>query len=73
MDWIFVVVVVGGWGGEEKNGRSEVGKEVFLVLKRTELNIVITIECCFTSTKTVGLLGTGTQDDHLDFHTQLLS
>ena len=29
-------------------------------------------ECCFTSTETVGLLGTGAQDVHLDF-TQLLS
>ena len=27
------------------------------------------VECCFTSTETVGLLGTGTQDDHLDFYT----
>ena len=26
-------------------------------------------ECCFTSTETVGLLGTGAQDVHLDFHT----
>ena len=26
-------------------------------------------ECCFTSTQTVGLLGTGAQDGHLDFHT----
>ena len=25
------------------------------------------IECCFTSTETVGLLGTGAQDSHLDF------
>ena len=25
--------------------------------------------CCFTSTETVGLLGTGAQDVHLDFHT----
>ena len=24
---------------------------------------------CFTSTETVGLLGTGAQDGHLDFHT----
>ena len=24
---------------------------------------------CFTSTETVGLLGTGAQDVHLDFHT----
>ena len=28
-----------------------------------------TVECCFTSTETVGLLGTGAQDGHLDFHT----
>ena len=27
------------------------------------------VECCFTSTETVGLLGTGAQDVHLDFHT----
>ena len=27
------------------------------------------VECCFTSTKTVGLLETGAQDGHLDFHT----
>ena len=25
--------------------------------------------CCFTSTETVGLLGTGAQDGHFDFHT----
>ena len=27
------------------------------------------LECCFTSTETVGLLGTGAQDVHLNFHT----
>ena len=26
------------------------------------------VKCCFTSTKTVGLLGTGAQDVYLDFH-----
>ena len=26
-------------------------------------------ECCFTSTATLGLLGTGAQDGHLDSHT----
>ena len=26
-------------------------------------------KCCLTSTETVGLLGTGAQDGHLDFHT----
>ena len=28
----------------------------------------VEVECCFTSTETVGLLGTGAQDGHLDFH-----
>ena len=27
------------------------------------------LKCCFTSTETVGLLGTGAQDVHLDFYT----
>ena len=27
------------------------------------------LKCCFTSTETVGLLGTGAQDVHLDHHT----
>ena len=27
------------------------------------------LKCCFTSTETVGLLGTGAQDVHLDLHT----
>ena len=31
------------------------------------------LKCCFTSTETIGLLGTEAQDCHLDFHTQLLS
>ena len=26
------------------------------------------VECCFTSTETVGLLGTGAQDGHIDCH-----
>ena len=29
----------------------------------------VLIKCCFTSTETVGLFGTGAQDGHLDFHT----
>ena len=37
-----------------------------LGLYRSERRLV---ECCFTSTETVDLLGTGAQDDHLDFHT----
>ena len=39
----------------KKGGR---GMEVLLLLK-----------CCFTSTETLGLLGTGAQDGYLDFHT----
>ena len=31
--------------------------------------LLLLLKCCFTSTKTVGLLGTGAQDGHLDFHT----
>ena len=27
------------------------------------------VECCFTSTETISLFGTGAQDGHLDFHT----
>ena len=27
------------------------------------------VDCCLTSTETVGILGTGAQDVHLDFHT----
>ena len=30
---------------------------------------VLKLKCCFTSTETVGLLGTGAQDGHLDVHT----
>ena len=31
------------------------------------------LKCCFTSTETVGLLGTGAQDGHVDFLTEHLS
>ena len=33
------------------------------------LVMLLKLKCCFTSTETVGLLGTGAQDGHLDFHT----
>ena len=36
------------------------------------MNLIATgwlVECCFTSTETVGLSGTGAQEVHLDFHT----
>ena len=31
--------------------------------------MMMMLKCCFTSTETIGLLGTGAQDVHLDFHT----
>ena len=31
--------------------------------------LLLLLKCSFTSTETVGLLGTGAQDGHLDFHT----
>ena len=33
------------------------------------MGVVGWLKCCFTSTETVGSLGTGAQDVHLDFHT----
>ena len=37
---------------------------------KVEVAVVdVVVECCFTSTETVGLLGMGAQDGHLDFHT----
>ena len=32
-------------------------------------SLLLLLKCCFTSTETVGLLGTGAQDVHFDFHT----
>ena len=41
-----------------------------LIVTNTDRVIVLwLVECCFTSTETVGLLGTGAQDGHLDFYT----
>ena len=33
------------------------------------VRIYESLECCFTSTETVGLLGTGARGGHLDLHT----
>ena len=33
------------------------------------VSFTLGLKCCFTSTQTVGLLGTGAQDVHLDYHT----
>ena len=37
--------------------------------RQQPLHISSLAKCCFTSTETVGFLGTGAQDDHLNFHT----
>ena len=47
----------------------EVDRKARLIVSQ---ELLLLLKCCFTSTETVGLLGTGAQDDHLDF-TQLLS
>ena len=39
------------------------------VSPEVQMQTLLTLKCCFTSTETVGLLGTGAQDGHLDFHT----
>ena len=36
---------------------------------RVTIDRLMMMKCCFTSTETVGLLGTGAKDVHLDFHT----
>ena len=60
------------------HGRVEKGREAGRlnvdVLPRTSTStstqlLSSVLECCFTSTKTVGLSGTGAQDVHHDFHT----
>ena len=39
-----------------------------LPLSTTLISHEVRVECCYTFTDTVGLLGTGAQDGHLDFH-----
>ena len=64
----------GGWrrewggrlGANERETRGGGGGEKH---DRAEERLADLVECCFTSTETVGLLGTGAQDVHLDFHT----
>ena len=40
-----------------------------LIIPTHPSHVDLLLKCCFTSTETVGLLGTGAQDGHLDFHT----
>ena len=47
---------------------------IYLLLGLCSLSLVgiiyfMLLKCCFTSTETIGLLGTGAQDGHLNFHT----
>ena len=51
-------------GGGTAVVRSKVTKTVLV-----RQLLMIWLEFCFTSPETVGLLGTGAQGGHLDFHT----
>ena len=48
------------------------GSRIFRHQNRRSIDrfsLLLMSKCCFTATETVGLLGTGAQDVHLDFHT----
>ena len=53
--------------------QSDAHKEPFTYPANSNKYIIkerlVVFECCFTSTETAGLLGTGAQDGHLNFHT----
>ena len=51
----------------DSGGLSEPREFRTAALRDTEHMLLL--KCCFTSTETVGLLRTGAQDVHLDFHT----
>ena len=55
--------------GEPKQIQTEVPLLTSLTARPKRLALRCWLKCCFTSTETVGLLGTGAQDVHLDFHT----
>ena len=55
--------------GEPKRIRTEVPLLTSLTARPKRLALRCWLKCCFTSTETVGLLGTGVQDVHLDFRT----
>ena len=60
----------GGEGGTElANERERRGGGGGQKHDRAEERLIDLVECCFTSTETVGLFGTGAQDVHLDIHT----
>ena len=43
--------------------------DLSLVVRERAFFLLNLVEYCFTSTETIGLLGTGAQDGHLDVHT----
>ena len=57
--------------GDEQHGMVDLrpGGPVVVEPLIALLRSHVQVQCCFTSTETVGLLGTGAQDGHLDFHT----
>ena len=57
-----------GAEAESNRGPSAYQPNALLLAKPNGLTWSL-VECRFTSTETVGLLGTGAQDGHLDFHT----
>ena len=63
-------MVVWGLGGETTNAGAWclTSTETLKLIRDGEGTLVV-VECCFTFTETVGFLGTGAQDGHLDFHT----
>ena len=59
---------------ETHGRRRPISGSLYFLRKRyrtaaTSLLLLLLLKCCFTSTETVGVLGTGAQDVHLDFHT----
>ena len=55
----------------KRRGRQDIHAHIHAVCKSraSPSHSLKLVKCCFTSTETVGLLGTGAQGGHLDFHT----
>ena len=56
-------------GAEAESSRGPSAYQPNALLLGQTGSLLLLVECYFTSTETVGLLGTGAQDGHLDFHT----
>ena len=61
---------------ETHRRRRRISGSLYILRKRYRtaatsllLLLLLLLKCCFTSTETVGVLGTGAQDVHFDFHT----